>query len=409
MILTKRASVVVLAVVFIVALVPVVPVQATKGKHIVIAPSGDTTGVADSNAIENALRTVPQGGTVELKEGRFYASRVMVVEDFAGTLKGAGKGKTIIEAIENSEPGSYLFYDPYYDAQLTSVFFFPNPKRNVQISDLTAEVNTAIPADKYLNPWGGLVNALNSIFYITATSDLEKAFNTVVSHVRIQGAPGDFAGQNIAFSLYISNYAASKHSFHVVENCDFENIGGNALEHYPIPGASVIIKSNTFKNLGWGAYSPYLCDFVEFSDNTITDVQYYGIYIDECNSGFIYDNLFSDITGSLWFGQSSIILDESRNFMISNNAFVNARGIRLVYGCSHNVIVGNDYRQSGLPGWVKTDTFPSKYGCVWLMGDIFGYPPTVENLVMEWLFPEGTTLTEQVLDEGVDNLVLMLP
>jgi hypothetical protein len=43
------------------------------------------------------------------------------------------------------------------------------------------------------------------------------------------------------------------------------------------------------------------------------------------------------------------------------------------------------------------------------MGDIFGYPPTVENLVIEWLFPEGTTVADQVLDEGMDNLVLMLP
>ena len=66
---------------------------------VVIEPSGDTTGVADADAIENALRDVAPGGTVKLAAGHFYVSESIVIEGFNGTLQGADKDVTIVEAV----------------------------------------------------------------------------------------------------------------------------------------------------------------------------------------------------------------------------------------------------------------------------------------------------------------------
>ena len=382
-------------------------VYANKNSQIVVSPSGDVTGVQDANAIEEALRTVDPGGTVNLKKGQFYLGRVIEVEGFDGTLKGAGKGKTIIEAVENSEPGSYLVLDPFSGFDIPVVFFLLNPINSVQISDLTVEVNEPNPSTEYFNPWGGgPTHALTYIFYLSAISS--HIFNTFVNHVRARGASGDFDGFNLLVPVDIRNSAAS--SIHVVEHCEFENAGADGLHHLFAPGSSVIVRYNTFDNIGWAAHYANQIKSVVFSDNIVSRVGWYGgIYYWECNGGYIYNNLFTDNAPSAWGGKAAIILRDSHNFVISNNEFVDALGIRLLYGSSNNVIAGNDYRQSGLPGWEISGTYPIKFGCVWLVGDIFGIPPSTENLVIEWMFPQGTTLEQQILDEGVDNLVVTVP
>jgi hypothetical protein len=60
-------------------------------------------------------------------------------------------------------------------------------------------------------------------------------------------------------------------------------------------------------------------------------------------------------------------------------------------GCK---IAANDFRNSGLPGWTTGGP-----GCVKLNEGTYDY------IVVEFLLPEGTTLEDQVLDEGVDNKV----
>ncbi|MHA2207521.1 MAG: right-handed parallel beta-helix repeat-containing protein, partial [Candidatus Thorarchaeota archaeon] len=376
-------------------------VHANEDSQIIISPSGDMTGVQDANAIEEAFRTVDPGGTVKLKKGQFYVSRVIEVEGFDGTFRGAGKDKTIIEAVENYEPGSYLIFDPFSGFEIPIVFFFLNPVEYVQISDMTVEINEPNPSAEYFNPWGGgPTHALTYIFHLTTTGNL--IFDTLVSKVRIRGAAGDFNGFNLLVPVDIRNSAES--SVHVVEYCDFENAGADGLHHLFAPGTSVIVRFNTFDNMGWAAHYVHQSDSVVFSHNTVSRVGWYGgIYYWECNSGYIYNNLFTDNAPSPWRGKSAIILRDSQDFVVSNNEFVNALGIRLLYGSRNNVIAGNDFRESGLPGWEKSGTFPTEYGCVWLVGDIFGIPPSTENVVIEWRFPEGTTLEEQVLDEGVDN------
>ncbi|MHA2212426.1 MAG: right-handed parallel beta-helix repeat-containing protein, partial [Candidatus Thorarchaeota archaeon] len=277
-------------------------VQAKDGASIVISPSGDTTGVEDANVIEAALKSIPAGGTVELKKGQFYLNRIIAVEGFAGTFKGAGKDKTHIEALENSEPGGYLTLDPFSGFDIAILFFFLDPGEDVQISDMTVEVNEPNPSSEHPNPWAGPTHGFTYIFHLTTTSNL--VFNTDVSHVRVRGAPGDFNGQNLGVPLDVRNSAPS--SVHVVEHCDFENVGADGLHHLFMPGSSVIVKSNTFDNLAWAAHYVRQSDSVVFSDNTVSRVGWYGgIYYWECNSGLIYDNLFTDNAPSPWGGKAA--------------------------------------------------------------------------------------------------------
>ena len=65
--------------------------------HVTLTPSSSGD---DTAQIEQAFETVKAAGPngiVELREGTFTISRPVVVEDFDGTFKGAGRGLTVVE------------------------------------------------------------------------------------------------------------------------------------------------------------------------------------------------------------------------------------------------------------------------------------------------------------------------
>ena len=97
-------------------------------KVIEVAPSGDKTGVTDADNIEAALMANPAGGTVELTAGFFYVSRSISIEGFNGTLRGAGKNETVIEAVRrgpNPSEGFDLEDTPF--GPLPHMFHFVEP------------------------------------------------------------------------------------------------------------------------------------------------------------------------------------------------------------------------------------------------------------------------------------------
>jgi len=65
---------------------------------------------------------------------------------------------------------------------------------------------------------------------------------------------------------------------------------------------------------------------------------------------------------------------------------------------SNNMIIANDFRESGLLGWDESD--PSKVGCI-LLSEY-----AEDNLVVENLFPEGTLASDQIIDEGLNNIIV---
>jgi hypothetical protein len=109
----------------------------------------------------------------------------------------------------------------------------------------------------------------------------------------------------------------------------------------------------------------------------------------------------------------------SSNCIVTNNTLIDVydpdnyakgkgpiAGIRITgygtwwYPCTNNIIQGNDYKKSGLPGWNKNH--PTGPGCVVLEADWWGagYGAPIDNYVNEdhHAYPAGTTICEQILD-----------
>ena len=94
----------------------VVTTASAKQKvRIKIQPSGDTTGVTDWTSIQNALENAGPGDTVKLAAGTFYLDRSIIVYNFDGTLKGAGKGVTVLKTVATDSYNRFLnFLNPVY-------------------------------------------------------------------------------------------------------------------------------------------------------------------------------------------------------------------------------------------------------------------------------------------------------
>lgn len=122
----------------------------TAAAETTVFPSGDLTGNTDQVNIKAALEAEKNGGAVLLAEGTFYANKSVVVLDFAGTFKGAGKTLTTVR----TAPGVDFDISPSLDAiagfppargLLTSMFMFTHEpsttKKTFDMSDLRIVVD----------------------------------------------------------------------------------------------------------------------------------------------------------------------------------------------------------------------------------------------------------------------------
>ena len=103
----------------------VIPAAAAPVTHVVF-PSGDTTGVADADNIEEALAAASVGDTVVLKAGSFHLVRPVRADNFSGRLIGEGSDATVVRTVENfvdeidGIPWMFVFgYEPASWADLT--------------------------------------------------------------------------------------------------------------------------------------------------------------------------------------------------------------------------------------------------------------------------------------------------
>jgi hypothetical protein len=146
------------------------------------------TGVDDTDNIEYALTSAGAGDIVQLVEGTYYLSRSVIVADFDGHFRGAGKGETVIEALDGFhviEPHPYMNPRP-------PVFFFYQDGGDfvptLRFSDMTVRVKGESDVGYYM-----------TIFYVmgrmTGVADFEDShFNAFFSNLDLQGE-GEIYGQ----------------------------------------------------------------------------------------------------------------------------------------------------------------------------------------------------------------------
>jgi parallel beta-helix repeat protein len=264
---------------------------------IYISPSGDTTGVTNTDNIEDALLAVAAGGTVVLSEGHFYTSQSFSIFNFHGTLKGQGKDNTIVELVRTGPDEGQGFepaWDPFYLTYIPCLLYFISPDGDLKIDDLTAQVIEPSPCEPWSIPWSGEeTTAITNFFWIS-----DNAFNTELTNLRIKGAPvDDYYGYNMLWSCGV-DFSEGDGRTHIVKECDFENVY-TALECWEMTGNSKIkIKANTFTNVGLsiavGNFETTNSMNDIISANTISHIDAIGIWIGATNNHRIKEN---DISG----------------------------------------------------------------------------------------------------------------
>ena len=150
---------------------------------VIVSPSGDVSGVTDwinlNVAFEeaNALTGSGPGTTIKLASGTFYINKPLLVSNFSGKLKGAGRvmdvgpsGTTITNA-----PGVLFQLGDFGDNQIpafpTFITFYldnnwdPNETADIEVSDLTTHWSGAT------EPWAlefdvNVIEGLLSFFWV---------------------------------------------------------------------------------------------------------------------------------------------------------------------------------------------------------------------------------------------------
>ena len=232
------------------------------------------TGGDDAANILAALQANEPGGTVMLTEGTFYLGSAVHVHNFSGTLRGAGKDKTIVTTL----PGDKIEATPIHcwgGIKLSTMFYFEGGG-DISVSDLSMVVTDPAPAVNQDAFGDALASPL-------VMDGLDR--NTRVERARFQGAPGALYPWNMLWGTCVVGYAGPPEyqymvGDHLVESCDYEMTGFiGYVTQYQTDGR-VAVENSSFANMNRGVsmQDHSNCD-VKISRNEIVDALASGVWL----------------------------------------------------------------------------------------------------------------------------------
>ena len=286
--------------------------DALKAAKVMVKPSAETDVLLkaqeDWNNINDALQNAGPGETVQLAEGLFYLHKSLVVWDFDGTLKGAGKGKTTIQTAPGNlfdvsdcpslnwpwgtVGGHFMICIPY-----TS----DSEGGSVTVSDLKIHVSER--ATTWLNNLGQPRNRLqalnvhNEALLLPGDINLSTQIDLNVCYKNIS-VLGEEDSEGIILSIGLAAFGASSGSFEA-KNCDLTNVGDGINPHLFCGDNSVVTMKNcSLENVGaTGSYS-FLCSSYNIIGNEFSNVGGMGLSLYTNNPWVTFnmpDNVFSAI------------------------------------------------------------------------------------------------------------------
>jgi hypothetical protein len=320
---------------------------------IYVEPSGDPTGVTDTNNIEYALNNY---NTVILSEGVFYLGHPILVADFDGTFKGQGKGKTIItNFFDDEHPFPVEDFHPYRtypytnDPLLLSTFF-----TFYLINKITAYIEIA---DMTIKPTGYSVRP-NGRFYpiiIETPQNFPHPFpypyngyyNTKLTGIEILGQLGPNIQNGITFWHGSGDFYMS--------NCYISNAFSGCLL-WMIENSNIEISKNEFVDCVCACnLHPIDYCFLKFSRNIVLN-----------SGGLVFSNLEIGKSNSFLIKRNDIFLPVDHDFagveiydwgpsysniVITNNKIHSENsmifGPILIFGAKDTVITNNIITGSG--------------------------------------------------------------
>jgi hypothetical protein len=285
--------------------------DALKAAKVLVEPSSETDVLLkaqeDWNNINEALQNAGPGETVQLAEGLFYLHQSLVVWDFDGTLKGAGKGMTTIQ----TAPGNLFDVSscpplnwPWGTVPGHFVICFPYSSDSeggtVTVSDLTVHVSD--PS----TPWGPGNNRLQAINVhnesLIVPGDLALSnkipLNVFFKNLSVLGGMDD---NGYILNVGLAAFGASSGNFEA-KNCDLTNVGNGINPHVFCGENSVITMKNCkIENTIVASYS-FLVSSYNIIGNELNNVGVIGLQLFTNNPGVTFDipeNTYSAIKDNL--------------------------------------------------------------------------------------------------------------
>lgn len=396
--------------------------------------------------IESALNTPGTDLTVRLEAKTYQVDRLILALGFDGTLTGVDVDVSAIEAVG---AGSYKSpWLPPWAGPIRSVLFF-DFATNLTIKDLTIKARGDIAVEQLVDIIGGEGDLVLRNLRVLGEEDTSYGNGSGGRYQRYNVHWGVHIMRGPGFTdLPTSGACLTKALCNVtVESCHLENIGDYGLLVMTIRDSDIRIgghahKAVTLKNVGTGiSLNEFTNCNAEIShvswENTSSD-GWTGITVESVESSVAHISDCSFV-GFSWIGQLALgrgaevvakkntfkdftttaveFRGDVHNSLIHNNTFINSvdgnpaiyfRGYGegwyldcengWQYGytgpCTGNVILGNKFKQSNLPG------FDVGNGCIIIEENwVDPADSNTGNSVIGGQYPQGTNVCTQVFDE----------
>ncbi len=342
-----------------------------KGPLFTVEPSGDLTGIEDTDNLLQAFtdaKAAGPGAVVQLVSGQ-YTIGMIEIHDFDGYFRGAGKGKTVISNAPDLPCNDYWAID-------NIPFLLQFVGGNITISDMTLRINDGVPcADHLDNPWRSyfgdlMVTVLVLADYTQTYVPSNRYIKGIVNNVDI--IAGDIEDGYNVFGLSTNT--------NMTIYCGNPFMVGTGNE--PLSNGEISITGCRFEQAQIGP------DFAGFGENAMIKIEnnvmtgtFYGMFM-YCNLGSkftIRNNSFIEgisipgVSVDLYIDDNDYgyypneVLRKRTEWNISGNIFQASPGVI-------SIQLG-DYRRTYFPdeGFpqlfdIKFNTFHTQDGCTAIMG-----------------------------------------
>jgi parallel beta-helix repeat protein len=216
-----------------------------------------TVYIAGTDITEQLRNDLTAGLNVKLPEGHFYVSEPIVVQDYSGTVKGAGKDVTIIESVEGFQP-VLISTDPL--SEITAIFLILRSKGDVTFKDMTLLITGDAPAELHYNISLGMVTTTidHGIAVTRVNPEAVNGITVELKNLRIKGEHSDdqfsVNNRNLAFALTATGKAGDIPVNTIYKNCEIDNTGFYAIGFIESQEGWGAIENNEISNSSYGIW-----------------------------------------------------------------------------------------------------------------------------------------------------------
>jgi hypothetical protein len=221
-----------------------------EGEFSALKQASSSNYIPGEDITEQLRGDLEDGLSITLPAGLFYLSESIMITGYTGgTIKGAGKGLTIIEP----SPGFTAWPNPWLGGETASILEFHLPTGDIIVKALSIVVKGETPAEEHEHSWLGPSTNIDHVFVVQG-KNISAEFKDLSIKGEFVGedVEGAVNGFNIGEGLLATGLGAQGGPIHLtIKDCEVEGTGENAMDYLFLNGISEI-KDNVVSNAYWG-------------------------------------------------------------------------------------------------------------------------------------------------------------